>query len=90
MNFWDVHGWLFLIAITFFPRLTMLFAVSTPFGWLAWLGWAFVPHFTVAILATQYYWDTNPVLCIIAWFVAFGGTGAEGKTVRSCTNRRGR
>ena len=79
MDFWQVHGWLFLVAVTFFPRLTMLFAVSAPFGLLAWIGWVFVPHVTVAVLATAYYWDTNPVLCIIAWFVAFGGTAGEGK-----------
>ena len=87
MNFWDVHGWLFLVAITFFPRLTMLFAVNAPFGLLAWLGWAFVPHVTVAVLATTYYWDTNPVLCIIAWFVAFGGTATEGKAAQKASRR---
>ena len=81
MYFWEVHGWWFLIFIMFFPRLTMLFAVVMPFGWLAWLGWLFVPHFTVAILATTYYWDTNPILCIIAWLVALGGTGGEAKVV---------
>jgi len=31
------------------------------------------------VLATTYYWHTNPVLCIIAWFVAFAGTAGEGK-----------
>jgi len=40
------------------------------------------------LLATYYYWDTNPVLCIVAWFVAFGGTGAEGKTAQSYSKRR--
>jgi len=79
MDFWQVHGWLFLICVAIFPRLTMLFAVSVPFGFLAWVGWLFVPHLTVAILATTYYWDTNPVLCVIAWFVALGGTAGEGK-----------
>lgn len=81
MDFWQVHGWLFLLAAAVFPRLAMLFAVAVPFGWLAWLGWAFVPHFTVAILATRYYWDTNPILCVIAWLCAFGGTAGEGKIV---------
>ena len=52
MDFWQVHGWLFLVAVSFFPRLTMLFAVSAPFGLLAWVGWLFVPHVTVAVLAT--------------------------------------
>lgn len=56
----------------------MLFAVVTPFGWLAWLGWVFCPHLLVAVLATQRYWDTNPVLVIIGWILAFGGTGSEG------------
>ena len=87
MNFWDVHGWLFLLCITFFPRLTMLFAVGVPFGWLAWLGWLFVPHLLVAILATTYYWDTNPVLCTIAWFVGIGGTFGESHAARSSTRR---
>ena len=87
MNYWQVHGVLFLIAATFVPRLAMLFAVSVPFGWLAWLGWLFAPHLTVAILATTFYWQTNPVLCVIAWFVALGGTAGEGK-VASRTVRR--
>lgn len=82
MDFWQAHGIFFLIFITFFPRLTMLFAVTVSFGPLAWLGWLFAPHFTVAILATQYYWHTNPILCIIAWFVAFSGTGGEAKLLQ--------
>jgi hypothetical protein len=89
MNYWQVHGVLFLIAATFVPRLAMLFAVSVPFGWLAWVGWLFAPHLTVAILATTFYWHTNPVLCVIAWFVALGGTAGEGK-VASRTVRRSR
>jgi hypothetical protein len=79
MNFWDVHGVLFLVAITLFPRLTMLFAVSVPFGWLAWLGWIFTPSLLVAILATNSYWHTNPVLCVIAWIWAAGKLGETGR-----------
>ena len=85
MDFWQVHGWWFLIFITLFPRLTMLFAVMVPFGWLAWLGWVFTPSLLVAILATTYYWDTNPVLCVVAWFIAlgkFGGTSAKASNSR--------
>ncbi len=89
MDYWQVHGVLFLIAATFVPRLTMLFAVSVPFGWLAWFGWLLAPHLTVAILATTYYWNTNPVLCVIAWFIALGGTAGEG-TFASRTVRRRR
>lgn len=86
-DFWEHHGIFFLIFVTFFPRLTMLFAVSVPFGFLAWLGWLFVPHLTVAILATTYYWETNPILCVIAWFVALAGTGGEGKAVQLTVRR---
>lgn len=87
MDFWQVHGLLFLFFATFFPRLAMLFAVSVPFGLLAWAGWLFAPHLTVAILATQYYWQTNPVLCIIAWFIALAGTGGETKVVHMISKR---
>lgn len=87
INFWDVHGIFFLLFITFFPRLTMLFAVTIPFGFLAWFGWLIAPHFTVAILATEYYWHTNPILCIIAWCIAFAGTGGEAKAVHYGTRR---
>lgn len=91
INFWQVHGIFFLIFITLFPRLTMLFAVSVSFGPLAWIGWLFAPHLTVAIFATHYYWSTNPILCIIAWFVAFAGTGGETKIVQyQVQNRYGR
>lgn len=88
MNFWDIHGVFFLIFIALFPRLTMLVAVTIPFGWLIWLGWLLVPHLTVAILATQYYWETNPILCIISWFFAFAGTGGEAKVYSVTYPRR--
>lgn len=87
MDFWHEHTIFFLFFVTLFPRLTLLFAVTAPFGFLAWLGWLFAPHLVVAILATQYYWETNPILCIIAWFVAFAGTGGEAKIVSTTRNR---
>ncbi|MBI2064522.1 MAG: hypothetical protein HYT62_00515 [Candidatus Yanofskybacteria bacterium] len=86
MDFWQVHGWWFLIFITLFPRLTMLFAVMVPFGWLAWLGWVFTPSLLVAILATTYYWNTNPVLCVFAWLFAFGKFG--GTAAKASSSRR--
>jgi hypothetical protein len=89
MNFWQNHGWLFLIAVTFFPRITMIAAgtIST-FGPLGWIGWFIAPHLTVAILATTIYWHTNPVLCVVAWIVAVGGTSGEGKTASRITSRQ--
>ncbi|MFI0434277.1 MAG: hypothetical protein ACH350_00940 [Parachlamydiaceae bacterium] len=88
MDFWQEHGIFFLIFITFFPRLTMLFATTIQFGLLGWIGWFFAPHLTVAIFATHYYWQTNPILCVIAWFVAFAGTGGEAKMVQTGGRRR--
>ncbi len=78
MNFWDDHSIWFLIGLTFFPRITLLFFSVTPFGILAWIGWLFTPHLLVAILSLPY-WNENPVLVICAWLVAFGGTGGEAR-----------
>lgn len=80
MDFWQAHGVFFLIAITLFPRLTMLCCVAVGGPWW-WVGWLFAPHLLVAILATTAYWDTNPFLCVIAWLVALGGTTGEATTV---------
>lgn len=73
-NFWEVHGFWFLVFMNLFPRITMLVATPYPIGLLGWLGWLFVPRIMAAILATHFYWDTNPVLCVITWLVAFGTT----------------
>ena len=72
MNYWDVHGLLFLLFLIVFPRLTMLFTgVCCSFsGVLFWVGWLFKPRLTIAILATIVYWNTNPTLVILAWVVA--------------------
>jgi hypothetical protein len=92
MGYWETHGYflglIFLLGIACLPRLTMLFAVSTPFGCLAWLGWVFAPHLLVAILATSLYWHTNPVLCVLAWIWALVGTGAEGKYAQSKAKKK--
>jgi hypothetical protein len=92
-NFWAEHvgvmGLVLLAGLALFPRITLLF-VGGPFGILAWLGWLVAPHLVVAILATTHYWDTNPVLCVIAWFFAFAGTGGEGKAARWGSRRKSR
>ena len=78
-DFFSTHAYplLLLFGLAVFPRITLLF-VGGPFGLLHWLGWLVSPHLLVAILATARYWDTNPLLCVIAWFFAFAGTGGEG------------
>ena len=73
-GFWQVHGIFFLICMVLVPRITILVATPAPIGLLSWFGWAFMPRLLAAILATHYYWDTNPVLCVIAWIVALAVT----------------
>jgi hypothetical protein len=85
-DFWQVHGIWFLLGMVCFPRLTMLFAVNAPFGVLAWIGWLVWPSLLAAILATNYYWDTNPVLCVFAWLFVVVKTG--GTAERSQRRRR--
>ena len=73
VNFFLRHGWFFLIFITFFPRLTLLFS-SVPFGGIFWwLGLVFCPRILVASLATVTYFQTNPLLVVISWLVALSG-----------------
>jgi len=80
MNFFDNYGIIVLMGLAVFPRITLLVASFATGGFLWWLGWLFAPHLLVAILALSY-WDTNPVLVVISWVFAFGGTGAEQQTV---------
>jgi len=83
IDFWANHGWLFLLGVTFFPRITLFLTGILPINLLGWLGYIFIPHVHVAIIATTLYWDTNPWLCIISWFVALAGTGGESTAVRN-------
>lgn len=76
-NYWNNHGILFLVAITIFPRLTLLFSSVATGGLFWWLAWLFAPRVLVAVLATVAYWNANPVLVIAAWLIALGGEGSE-------------
>lgn len=76
-SFWDNHGIFFLIFITLFPRLTLLFSSVAFGGFFWWLGFIFAPRLLVAILATTAYWQTNPILVVISWFVALSGEARE-------------
>ncbi|MBX2905564.1 MAG: hypothetical protein KF744_05965 [Taibaiella sp.] len=88
MDFWHYHGIFFLLGVTFFPRITTLFFSTVTFGPLAIIGWIFTPHLLVAVYATTYYWHSNPLLCVISWFVAIGGTGGEGAVARKRFRRK--
>jgi len=85
MDFFTDHGWLFLLGLTFFPRLTLLFSSVVSGGLFWWLGWLLTPHLLVAVLAIPY-WDTNPFLVSISWVIALDGTITEVKAVNNHTN----
>ena len=87
-DFWTLHGFFFLVFISIFPRLTLLFS-SVAFGGIFWwLGFIFAPRLLVAILATVSYWNTNKVLVIIAWLFAVGGESSEKYFIHRRTFRR--
>lgn len=87
-GFWHVHnlinGLFFGLMLAVFPRLTLAFIslVTGTIGinLLGIIGWVVAPHVLVAYIATTLYWHTNPILVIIAWFIALGGETAE-KTI---------
>ncbi len=81
MNFWQVHGWIFVVCMFFFPRLTLFFGGIASGGLWWWIGFIFAPRLLVAILATTAYWHTNTVLVIITWFWAISGEGTEKKVI---------
>lgn len=87
VDFFTKHGWIFLISIAIFPRLTLLisglFFQSIEFGGvLWWLSFFFAPRILVATLATIAYWHTNQFLVIISWLIAFGGESSEKVFIR--------
>lgn len=77
IDFFQKHGFFFLIFITLFPRLTLLFSSVATGGFLWWMGFIFCPRILVASLATVAYFHTNPVLVVISWIVALGGETME-------------
>ncbi len=90
INYWQKRGVFFLIFVSFFPRLTLLFSSVASGGFLWWLAFFICPRFLVAILATAAYWNTNPILVTISWFVAIFGELAEKWRLTSPMGSRGR
>jgi hypothetical protein len=76
-SFWAAHGVLMLFGWLCFPRITFWIFSAMTGGFFFWLGVLLIPHIMVAFWATTFYWHTNPLLCAIAWFVAFWGEGGE-------------
>lgn len=87
VDFFQKHGVAFLVFITFFPRLTLLFSSVAFGGIIWWMGFFFCPRILVASLATTAYFHTNPNLVIISWVVALGGEFMEKKKISSSSPR---
>ena len=77
-NYWTYHGLIYLIGLTLFPRLSLLFC-NVYGNILFWIGWLFLPRITIAIFATIFYSTTNPILVVLSWIFALGGESAEKK-----------
>lgn len=77
INYWQKRGPFFLVFVTFLPRITLLFSSVVSGGFLWWVAFFVCPRFLVAILATAAYWNTNPILVTISWFVAIFGEAME-------------
>jgi hypothetical protein len=87
IDFFSKHGWIFLISISLFPRLTLLVSGlifgSIEFGGILWwLSFFFAPRILIATLATLSYWQTNPILVICSWLIALGGESSEKFIIR--------
>lgn len=80
-SFWVDHNILHLLGWLFFPRIMFWFFSAMSGGFFFWLGVFLAPRIMVAYWATEYYWSTNPFLCIFAWFVAFTGESLEKSVV---------
>ncbi len=87
IDFFQKHGIFFLVFITLFPRLTLLFSSVASGGVIWWLGFVFCPRILVASLATVSYFHTNPVLVVISWIVALGGETMEKAGIGSSKKR---
>jgi hypothetical protein len=77
INYFENHTILHLVGWLFFPRMMFWFVSSLTGGFLFWTGVVLFPRIMVAYWSTELYWSTNPVLCIVAWFVAFTGESLE-------------
>lgn len=84
-NYWDAHGLALLAGLALLPRLTLLLSSIATGGLVWWIGWLVAPRILIATLATISYFETNPLLVVIAWLVALGGESSEKCWVRRRT-----
>lgn len=79
VDFFQRHGVLFLVFISLFPRMTLLFSSVATGGLFWWVGFFFCPRVLVAAIATAKYFETNPFLVVVSWVVAVAGETMEKK-----------
>ena len=80
-DFFKNHGIIQLLGWLFFPRIMFWFFSVITGGFWFWIGVFFVPRVMLAFWATTYYWDTNPVLCLLAWLGCITIEGTEKKKI---------
>ena len=90
MNFWDVHGLLFLLGLVAFPRITVFFFSHVIGGPIFWIFFLIFPRLVIPILAAYHYWGTNPILVILSFLLCLGGETGEKTIVRRRVVRRRR
>lgn len=81
-DFFEVHGYFFLLFITLFPRLTLLFSSVATGGVFWWIGFFVCPRVLIALLATISYFYTNPLLVVLSWMIALSGELLEKMSMR--------
>lgn len=82
MSYWEVHGVLFLIGLTLFPRLTVLLFSHVTGLLIFWIFFMCFPRIVIPILAAYHYWDSNPILVVISFLICLGGETGEKTVVR--------
>tara|TARA_B100000029_G_C17231910_1_gene835682 strand:+ start:322 stop:633 length:312 start_codon:yes stop_codon:yes gene_type:complete len=77
-DFWSNHNIIFLIGLTLFPRISLFFC-NINFSIFTLFGWLIIPRITIAVFATIYYLNSNPILVLLSWFFALSGETVEKK-----------
>ena len=79
MDFFSHPYWpLLMFGFAVAPRILLLclwlpikdLGAVIAYPLLSYIGWVFVPRFTLACIFMGFYWNTNKVLCIIAFVIS--------------------
>ncbi len=77
MGYWSYHpdlfGLILLGLLMILPRFSLFglsFFGTLGISFFGFIGWITFPRLTIAIIATDTFWQTNRFLCIVAWISA--------------------